>query len=630
MSGKRAETHPSADRAAGTRTRRLLARALTAAAVVLTLAMPAAAGAANIGFDGPDYVAGVSGSPSGYKGESKLWFNDGFWWASMFNTGTSAYHIFKHDKATQSWIATNVETDDRNSSRQDTLWDAAEGNLYVASHIFVPEPSFNTTTNIQPMEFSKYSYDPVTDTYSKNFTVNIEPDERSESLVIDRGAGGTFWATWVQQQSFGGTRQVLVSHTNGNCATAATCVWTAPESIGQAAADDISSVIRFGGSIGVMWSDQRVSGAEAYRFRVRGDGSWLATETATIGNKLADDHVSVKADAAGNVYAATKAKFHSPDQPQTRLLVRTAATGAWKAYLISPASNSRTRPIVVLGEEHNTIHVYETGPHTTSSDGQSGGDIYEKVSRMDAISFAVSSARPVMRAESPNVILNNVTGSKQSVTSDSDVLVLASSATGQPVKTYWHHFDNLEPGDLPPPAPPIVRPPGATPTGPCTIRGTSGPDVIVGTAGADVICGLGGNDQINGLGGNDRILGGAGKDVTFGGGGRDVLIGGAGNDRLVGGAGADRLVGGTGNDKLLGGFGADRLSGGPGRDVLTGGAGGDRLVGGGGRDVFRGGGGNDTLIARDRVRELVHGGPGRDRARIDRGRDTPRSIEVLL
>ncbi|MGI8606009.1 MAG: hypothetical protein ACR2L0_02475, partial [Gaiellaceae bacterium] len=174
----------------------MLARALTAAAVVLTLAMPAAAGAANIGFDGPDYVAGVSGSPSGYKGESKLWFNDGSWWASMFHTGTSAYHIFKHDKATQSWTTTNVETDDRNTSRQDTLWDAAEGKLYVASHIFVSEPSFNTTTNIQPMEFSKYSYNAATDTYTMDpgFPVNIEPDERSESLVIDRGAGGTFWA----------------------------------------------------------------------------------------------------------------------------------------------------------------------------------------------------------------------------------------------------------------------------------------------------------------------------------------------------------------------------------------------------------------------------------------------------
>ncbi|MGH3032207.1 MAG: hypothetical protein ACRDNE_15880, partial [Gaiellaceae bacterium] len=49
---------------------------------VAALALPAVAGAA--GFGGPGY-AGTSGPPTTSKPESKLWFNDGFWWASMFN-----------------------------------------------------------------------------------------------------------------------------------------------------------------------------------------------------------------------------------------------------------------------------------------------------------------------------------------------------------------------------------------------------------------------------------------------------------------------------------------------------------------------------------------------------------------
>jgi Ca2+-binding RTX toxin-like protein len=616
MRGNGFEMRSNAGRREGTRTRRLLAKALTAAAVVLTMAMPAAA-EANIGVDGPDFLAGVSGAPSGYKGESKLWFNDGFWWASMFDANASAYHIFRLDKATQTWTDTGVETDNRDSSRQDTLWDGTH--LWVSSHSFVENAGFNTTVNIQPMEFSRYSYNAGADTYVLDFTVNIESDERSETLVFDKGADGRFWATWVQQPAAASAHQVRVSHTNGACTDPTQCVWTAPVEIGGAAPDDVSAVIRFGGSIGVMWSDQQTLGGEAYRFRVLGAADvWGPVEDATSGSKLADDHVNVKADAAGNVYAATKTKFLSDEKPQTRLLVRSAATGAWQDYLISPVSNSRTRPVVVLDEEHNTIHVFETGPHTTSSDGQSGGDIYEKVSPMNPISFAVSSARPVMRAEVPDVLLNNATSTKQSVTSVSDILVLASSATGAAVKTYWHHFDELTAGA------------GGPGGGGCTIRGTSGPDVLVGTAHADVICGLGGNDQIAGLGGNDRITGGPGKDLIRGGAGRDLLNGGGGNDRLVGGAKADRLLGGGGNDKLLGSLGADRLIGGRGRDVLTGGAGGDRLVGGGGRDAYKGGAGSDTLIARDRVAEVVDGGPGRDRARIDRGRDTPRSIEVLV
>jgi len=126
----------------------------------------------------------------------------------------------------------------------------------------------------------------------------------------------------------------------------------------------------------------------------------------------------------------------------------------------------------------------------------------------------------------------------------------------------------------------------ALPTaGPCTITGTPGNDVITGTSGDDRICALGGNDRVFGLGGDDRIVLGPGRDRAFGGSGRDVIFGGKGPDRISGGGGRDRLFGGRGRD---------------------------------------------VLLARDRVRDLVHGGRGFDRARVDRRRDTRRSIERLF
>ena len=106
----------------------------------------------------------------------------------------------------------------------------------------------------------------------------------------------------------------------------------------------------------------------------------------------------------------------------------------------------------------------------------------------------------------------------------------------------------------------------------CTIRGSRGADVISGSRGNDVLCGLGGNDVVYGKGGND------------------LLVGGGGNDRLYGQAGNDRIVGGSGKDRLYGAAGAD------------------------------------ILHARDRARDLVNGGLGSDRARVNRG-DTVRSIE---
>jgi Ca2+-binding RTX toxin-like protein len=71
----------------------------------------------------------------------------------------------------------------------------------------------------------------------------------------------------------------------------------------------------------------------------------------------------------------------------------------------------------------------------------------------------------------------------------------------------------------------------------------------------------------------------------------------------------------------------DVICAGGGNDRIYGAGGNDSLVGGKGRDKLYGGSGNDILIARDRARgDLANGGPGRDRARVDRG-DTLRAIE---
>jgi Ca2+-binding RTX toxin-like protein len=122
----------------------------------------------------------------------------------------------------------------------------------------------------------------------------------------------------------------------------------------------------------------------------------------------------------------------------------------------------------------------------------------------------------------------------------------------------------------------------------CTIVGTARRDRLVGTRGNDVICGLGGNDVIRG-----------GRGI-------DLIDGANGNDRLSGGVGIDKLIGLRGNDRLYGESGNDRVGGGAGEDVL------------------RGGPGTDRLAARDRRRDFVDGGRGRDRATLDRVRHADR------
>jgi hypothetical protein len=138
-------------------------------------------------------------------------------------------------------------------------------------------------------------------------------------------------------------------------------------------------------------------------------------------------------------------------------------------------------------------------------------------------------------------------------------------------------------GPPPPPADPTVPLGDHPPLGsPCTLAGSARADVLRGTPGDDVICGRGGNDRIYGSGGHDLILGGNGNDRLYGGVGRDYV---------VGGAGADVLVGGRDEDELFGRRGAD------------------------------------VLRARDGAIDLVHGGPARDRARVDRIIDAVRAVE---
>jgi RTX calcium-binding nonapeptide repeat (4 copies)/WD40-like Beta Propeller Repeat len=147
----------------------------------------------------------------------------------------------------------------------------------------------------------------------------------------------------------------------------------------------------------------------------------------------------------------------------------------------------------------------------------------------------------------------------------------------------------------PPPCPP--------PPSECTRSGGPGRDVFRGTASKDVLCGGGGNDVLFGRGGNDVLRGGSGGDLLRGGAGNDQLRGGVGRDRLLGDAGADRILGGPADDLIVGG---------PGPDSLFGEAGADRID------------------SRDRRRDRVSGGPGRDSAELGGPRDRLRGVEQKL
>jgi PKD repeat protein len=432
---------------------------LTAAPIV---GSTAAAATGDIGVEGPSYT-GSGSAPTGSKPESKLWFNDGLWWGTLWSTSAAAFHIYRLDLAGQQWVDTGVALDNRTGTRDDVLWDAGAGKLYVASHRYSTSPSAGYAVRLY-----RFSYSAASKTYSldSGFPATIH-DFKTETFVIDKDSTGVLWATWVQNQ------QVYVSHSTTSDAT-----WTTPYVLPVTGttvnADDISSVISFRHTgdpsrIGVMWSNQN---DDKVHFAFHNDGdsdqTWDASQTAIQGKGYADDHInlkSVQADGSGRIYAAIKTSLTTGSAPLIMVLTFTPATMSWTSTPVARVSDGHTRPIIMVDEEHSVAHVYMTGPVPPATNGDSGGAIYEKSSSLANLSFPLGRGTAVIQdASSPG--MNNATSTKQNVTSASGLVVLASNdATDR----YWWHYNPL--GGSPPPVDPPVADFTATPSsGPAPLQ----------------------------------------------------------------------------------------------------------------------------------------------------------------
>jgi trimeric autotransporter adhesin len=433
-------------------------RALLLAALLVVLgfafAPAAAAQTGDVGYQGPSST-GAGSAPSGSKPESKLWWNDGFWWASMWDTGSADFHIFRLDQGTQNWTDTGVALDDRPSTRADVLWDAAAGKLYVASHRFSESPASG-----YPARLYRYSYNASTDTYTRDagFPVTIN-NFRTETLVIDKDSSGQLWATWVQ----GGKVWVNASICNPACNDAS---WDTAFSINPANvnSDDISSLIAFAGNkIGVLWSDQATN---TDYFAVHSDGAadnvWTI-ENALQGPGLADDHINLKTDSSGRVYAAVKTSKSGSADPLNMLLVRSTG-GSWSSHVFGLKRDHHTRPIVLLDEANALVRMFATAP-------ESGGTIYQKTSPMSSISFEGGLGTPIVK-DADNE-LNNVTSTKQNLTASTNLVVLAHSGAGR----YFHNFVSLGGGGGAPPVASFTAVPSSG-TAPLTVQFT---DTSTGT-----------------------------------------------------------------------------------------------------------------------------------------------------
>jgi hypothetical protein len=384
----------------------------------------------SVGYRGPS-TAGAGTGPTGSKPESKLWWTDGAWWASMWAGSGAGFHIFRLDPATQRWIDTGVPLDDRSGTRADALWDGTH--LYVASHVF-STCGCSTSAPGNPSRLYRYSYSEATKSFSLDagFPVQIN-NTSTETLVIDKDSTGSVWATWAQDN------KVMVSHSVGGDDRSWVTPYVVPSSgASNLRTDDISSLVAFGGNkIGVAWSNQTDA---ALYFAIHADGASDSTWTASPAIRsplIADDHINLKSlqtDGSGRVFAVTKTSLNdatspNPSDPIVLLFVRDPASG-WSNYPVWRVGDGTvTRPMLLIDESNLALHLY-------ASSSESGGTIRHKSSPISSISFPTGLGSVFLRDASQTNALQNATTTKQNVTRSSGIVVVASNDTAG---YYWHN-----------------------------------------------------------------------------------------------------------------------------------------------------------------------------------------------
>jgi PKD repeat protein len=395
----------------------VLAAAAAAAGFVVLEPSRVTGAVGDVGLEGPSYK-GAGTEPPGSKPESKLWWHDGFWWGSLWDTRSRDHHIFRLDPESQNWNDTGVAVDGRSQTRSDVLWDGRK--LYVASHVFSARASPG-----HPARLFRFSYDPAVKRYSLDagFPATIN-NYATGTLVIDKDSTGRLWATWVQGTS------VYVSHTLGGDRR-----WAAPFVLPASGArgvtgDDISSLVAFGGSkVGVMWSNQS---AGSFSFAVHLDGqppsSWRPVEVAVGGPLNADDHINLKAARDGRVFAVVRTRQTSSGAAQVLLLARTP-TGTWSRHTVARVADRHGRAVLLLDEVNQRAHVFATS-------AENNGTIYTKDAPLDAPVFEAGLGTPFLRSAA-SATMNNPTSSKQSVSHATGALVVGGLAA---TSSYWHNM----------------------------------------------------------------------------------------------------------------------------------------------------------------------------------------------
>jgi hypothetical protein len=367
--------------------------------------------------------------PTASKTQSKVWFNDGAWWGVLFDGSSEEYHIYRYDRAHEAWSDTGTLVDGRNTSRADALWDGP--------HLYVVSAGTEASLEKDSARFLRYTYDPSTQRYTldEGFPVTIA-EGGSEAVSIAKDTTGKLWATYAQGDDL---LRVYVTHTIGGGDSKWVEPFVPPLKGTTVDADDVSAIVAFGSQIGLMWSSQYdESGQAGYHFATHKDGvpddEWRS-DNPILKSTMSNDHINVKADSEGRIYAVTKTRRDRIDRdldaPYIVLWVRDQ-DGDWASHPFGTVGDSHTRSFSLIDEARRDLYVFASSPTCT------GGKIYYKRTDLDDPSFKEGKGTLFMQAANGTRI-GDATSTKQNLERVEGAMVVASSTTGD------YYYKLLEP-----------------------------------------------------------------------------------------------------------------------------------------------------------------------------------------
>ena len=398
----------------------------------------------DIGYEDFSYGDTVKGDPSGEKPESKLWWNDGLWWAVLWNDAAGAYQIYWLDWGDQVWRPTGVTVDTRAKAKVDTMWDGATGKLYVATHIYTERGS--EVKNAENFgRLYRFSYDAARRTYAPDpgFPVTVNRD-KTETLVLAKDSQGRLWVAYVSRPNDKSLdpddRYVYVNASAPNDDLSWGTPVTLPVPITATDAvtvseDDIATIIAFrdtGGTpkIGVMWTNGRT---KKLYFAVHDDtqpitAGWTLEEPPLPADVSGvDDHINVKrvqAGSADRVLAAVKTLTPTTDTTPLIGLVVRDTDGSYTFVPYSTRADRDTRPIVVVDEDQNKAYVFVTGKPNGSKICYKAADL----AATPTITFTAGDCGTsfIEDDDDHKNEINNATSTKQNVNATTGLVVLAT------------------------------------------------------------------------------------------------------------------------------------------------------------------------------------------------------------